>query len=200
MYQQMRRWAFAGIFENIARDLRVMERMIEGRESQPTAVIMDGRTLLTTPESGSIAGYDGHKKKKGSKVHVAVDTLGNLLAMSLTPANAQERAQVQVLAAKVQKATGSHVRIAYFDQGYTGEEASESAKEHGIEWVVGKHLEAKKGIVLLPRRWVVERTFGWLGRIRRLTRDYERLQSTLTCFHCITMLGIRLGKVIAPSG
>jgi transposase len=75
------------------------------------------------------------------------------------------------------------VTIAFVNQGYTGDAAAEAARENGIELVVVKHTEAKKGFVLLPRRWVVERTFGWLGRFRRLTRDYERLQSTLTCFH-----------------
>ena len=199
VYQQMRRWAFAGIFEDIARDLRILVRILEDRDPQPSAAIMDGRTLQSTPESGARAGYDGHKKKKGSKVHAAVDTLGNLLALTVTPANEQERAQVEELAEKVQKATGSNVKIAFVDQGYTGEKASESAKENGIELIVVKHTEAKKAFVLLPRRWVVERTFGWLGRFRRLTRDYERLQSTLTCFHWIAMLGILLKKVIALS-
>jgi transposase len=144
---------------------------------------MDGRTLQSTPESGARAGYDGHKKKKGSRTHAAVDTPGNLLALKVTPANEQERAQVDALAAQVLKATGSSVTIAFVDQGYTGDAAAEAARENGIELVVVKHTEAKKGFVLLPRRWVVERTFGWLGRFRRLTRDYERLQSTLTCFH-----------------
>jgi len=196
VYQQMRRWAFAQIFEDIARDLRIRARILEDREPQPSAVIMDGRTLQSTPESGARAGYDGHKKKKGSKVHAAVDTLGNLLALTVTPANEQERAQVDEVAARVQEATGSNVKIAFVDQGYTGTDAAEAAKENGIELVVVKHAEAKKGFVLLPRRWVVERTFGWLGRFRRLTRDYERLQSTLTCFHWIAMLGLLLRKFI----
>jgi transposase len=179
----MRRWAFAGIFEEIARDLRIMVRLLEDRNLQPSAAVMDGRTLQSTPESGARAGYDGHKKKKGSRTHAAVDTPGNLLALKVTPANEQERAQVDALAAQVLKATGSSVTIAFVDQGYTGDAAAEAARENGIELVVVKHTEAKKGFVLLPRRWVVERTFGWLGRFRRLTRDYERLQSTLTCFH-----------------
>lgn len=129
VYQQMRRWAFAGIFEHIARDLRIMVRILEDMDPQPSAAIMDVRTLQSTPESGARAGYDGHKKKKGSKVHAAVDTLGNLLALTANPANEQERAQVEELAEKVQKATGSNVKIAFVDQGYTGENAAEAAKE-----------------------------------------------------------------------
>jgi len=199
VYQQMRRWAFAGILEDIVRDLRILVRILEDRNPQPSAAIMDGPTLQSTPESGARVGNDGHKMQKGSKAHAAVDTLGNLLALTVTPANEQERAQVDELAEKVQKATGSNVKIAYVDQGYTGEKATESAKENGVELIVVKHTEAKKGFVLLPRRWVVERTFGWLGRFRRLTRDYERMQSTLTCFHWIAMLGILLRKVIGSS-
>jgi transposase len=91
------------------------------------------------------------------------------------------------------------VKIAFVDQDYTGNAAAKAAKDNGIELVVVKHTEAKKDFVLLPRRWVVERTFGWLGRFRRLTRDYERLQSTLTCFHWIAMLGILLRNVIDSS-
>ena len=105
----MRRWAFAGIFEEIARDLRIMVRLLEDRNLQASAAVMDGRTLQSRPESGARAGYDGHKKKKGSRTHAAVDTPGNLLALTVTPANEQERAQVNVLAAQVLKATGSNV-------------------------------------------------------------------------------------------
>src|SRR5262249_57596091 len=106
VYQQARRWLAAGVFEEIAHDLRMILRMVDGREAQPTAAVLDGRTLQSTPESGGRAGYDGAKKKKGSKVHAAVDTLGNLLALKGTPANEQERAQVAELAARVQEGTG----------------------------------------------------------------------------------------------
>lgn len=101
VYQQSRRWVAARVFEEVAHDLRIMRRLAEDRKEQPTAVILDGRTLQSTPESGGRAGYDGAKKKKGSKVHVAVDTLGNLLALKVTAANEQERAQVAELARKV---------------------------------------------------------------------------------------------------
>ena len=122
-------------------------------------------------------------RKKGSKVHVAVDTLGNLLALTVTPANEQERAQVGELARQVQAVTQRHVELAWVDQGYTGSKAAEAAAAHGIELVVVKLAEAKRGFVLLPRRWVVERTFAWLARFRRLARDYERLPTTLAGLH-----------------
>ena len=91
-----------------------------GRADQPTAVIFDSRTLQATPESGHRAGYDGHKRRKGSKIHVAVDTLGHLLALRVTPANDQDRAQVAALAEAVQEVTGQTVEVAFVDQGYTG--------------------------------------------------------------------------------
>ena len=146
------------------------------------------------PESGERAGYDGAKKKKGSKVHAAVDTLGNLLALKITAANEQERAQVAELAAKVQEVTGGTVEIAYVDQGYTGDDAAQDADQAGIKLTVVKHKEAKRGFVLLPRRWVVERTFGWIGRFRRLARDYERLTKTLEGWHWLAFVGLLLAN------
>jgi transposase len=194
-YQQARRWFQAGVFEEVAHDLRMILRLVEGREAQPSATILDGRTLQSTPESGRRAGYDGAKKKNGSKVHAAVDTLGNLLALKVTAANEQERAQVAELAARVQGVTGGTVEVAFVDQGYTGDRAAEQANDHGIRLEVVKHTEAKRGFVLLPRRWVVERTFGWLGRFRRLTRDYERLAKVLEGWHWLAFLTLIIRQV-----
>jgi transposase len=132
----------------------------QGRQGQPSAVILDGRTLQSTCESGARAGYDGYKRKKGSKVHMAVDTLGLLLAVHVTPANDQERAQVQELARQVQHVSRQTVKLAFADQGYTGGEPAKAARDEGIELQVIKLPEAKKGFVLLPRRWVVERSFA----------------------------------------
>src|SRR6516164_5373512 len=120
VYQQARRWMQAGVFDQVAHDLRAIVRFLDERNPEPPATLLDGRTLQSTPGSGGRAGYDGAKKKKGSKVHAAVDTLGNLLAMMITPANEQERAQVSELAKKVQEVTGGTVQIAFVDQGYTG--------------------------------------------------------------------------------
>jgi transposase len=199
VYQQARRWVAAKVFESASHDLRVILRLVLEREPQPSATIMDGRTLQSTPESGERAGYDGGKRKKGSKVHVAVDTLGNLLALKVTPGNEQERAQVGELAEKIQEATGGTIEIAFVDQGYTGEDPAKQASDHGIKLVVVKHTEAKKGFILLPRRWVVERTFGWLGRFRRLARDYERLTETLAGWHWLASVVLLLGKVLFNS-
>ena len=123
---------------------------------------------------------------------MAVDTLGNLMGLTVTPANEQERAQVADLAAKVQQATGDNVTLAYVDQGYTGEKPARAAKEKGIDLQVVRLLEAKHGFVLLPRRWVVERSFGWASRFRRLARDYERLPQTLATLHFVAFACLML--------
>jgi transposase len=185
VYQQTQRWIQAEVFEALVHDLRMLLREIAGRNPQPTAAILDGRTLQSTPESGERAGYDGHKRRKGSKVHMAVDTLGHLLAAIVTPANEQERAQVGELAAQIQEVTGESVEIAFVDQGYTGDQPAAEAAAHGMRLEVVKLSEAKRGFVLLPRRWVVERSFGWTTRFRRLVRDYERLSATLVGMHFI---------------
>jgi transposase len=183
------------VFEEITHDLRMILRLVGGREAQPTAAILDARTLQSTPESGDRAGYDGAKKRKGSKVHMAVDTLGHLLALKVTPAGEQERAQVAELTARLQEVTGGTVEVAFVDQGYTGDAPAEQAQASGIRLEVVKHTQAKKGFVLLPRRWVVERSFGWLARFRRLARDYERLAQTLTGWHWLAFLTLLLPRL-----
>ncbi|MDR3724809.1 MAG: IS5 family transposase [Terracidiphilus sp.] len=196
VYQQMRRWIDARCFETMVEDLRILLREYAGRKGQPTAMILDSCTLRSTPESGARGGYDGAKRRKGSKVHAAVDTLGHLLALHVTAADEQDRAQVGVLTEAVQQITGEHVELAYVDQGYTGEMAAEAAAEHGIQLQVLKHTEAKRGFVLLPRRWGVERSFAWAARFRRLARDYERLAETLAPLHCLAFAFLMLTNLV----
>jgi transposase len=159
VYSQFQRWVKAGVFEAMIHDWRVFLRWGEER--------------------------DGAKKRKGRKVHLTVDTLGHLLALHVTPANEQDRAPVDPLCAALQEATGKSVEMAFVDQGYTGQPAAQAAAAHGIPLEVVKLADAKRGFVLLPRRWVVERSFGWTGRFRRVARDYERLADTLKGMHYI---------------
>lgn len=194
MYQQAQRWLAAGCFEQLAEDLRAVLRMAAGRPPEPSAAVLDSRTLRSSPESGERAGYDGAKRKKGSKLHMAVDTLGHLLALHVTPADADDRAQVGRLAKAVQAATGESVEVAFVDQGYTGEKPAAAARAHGIELKVVKLPEAKRGFVLLPRRWVVERSFARATRFRRLVKDYERYASTLADLHLVAFVCLMLKK------
>src|SRR5437763_4305546 len=147
VYQQARRWVAAGVFEGIAHDLRMILRMVAEREAQPTAAVLDSRTVQSTPESGGRSGYDGAKKKKGSKVHVAVDTLGQLLALAVTAADEQDRAQVAAVTARVQEVTGGTVEVAFVDQGYTGAAPAAQAAANGVRLDVVKHTEAKRVFV-----------------------------------------------------
>jgi len=197
--QQTQRWLRAGCFEAMAEDLRVLLRLAAARQPTPSAVILDSRTMQSTPESGARAGFDGHKKRKGSKVHAAVDTLGHLLAVKVTAANEQDRVQVADLAQAVQAATGQSVEVAFVDQGYTGEQPAAAAAQQGLRLEVVKHHEAKRGFVLLPRRWVVERSFAWAARFRRLARDYERLATTLAGYHWLAFATLMLQSLFAKS-
>ena len=199
IHQQTMRWIKAQCFESMAHDLRAMLRTLLERKENPTAAIYDSRTVQSTPESGARAGYDAGKKRKGSKVHIAVDTLGHLLALKVTPANEQDRAQVAALTEAVQAATGDSVQVAFVDQGYTGQTAADEAAAHGVRLEVIKLAEAKKGFVLLPRRWVVERSFGWAARFRRLARDYERLDTTIAGYHWLALAGLMLSSLFRQS-
>lgn len=160
VYQQIRRWIDAGCFEVMVSDLRALPREHAGRNAQPSAAILDSRTLQSTPDSGARAGYDGAKRRKGSKVPTVADALGHLLALHVTATSEQGRGQAAQLAQTAQEVTGQSVPLAYVDQGYTGEAARGEASAHGIELQEVKHTEAKRGFILLPRRRVVERSFA----------------------------------------
>jgi transposase len=195
--QQSQRWLKAKVFEAIVHDLREVLRVAQGRNALPSAAIFDGRTLQSTPESGTRAGYDGAKRRRGSQVHMAVDTLGHLLALHVTAANEQDRSHVHTLAEKVQEVTGDAVELAYVDQGYTGAQAAQAAEAHHMQLEVVKLPEAKKGFVLLPKRWVVERSNAWAARFRRLARDYEQLAETLAGLHFVAFAILMLKRVMA---
>jgi transposase len=195
VYQHAQRWFRAGCFEAIVADLRALIRLGEGKSVAPTAAIFDSRTLQGSVENGARGGYDGHKRKQGTKLHLAVETLGEFLALVVTPADDQDRAQVEELAAAVQDATGDTIELAYVDQGYTGHDAEAAADGWGIRLEVVKLPEARQGFVLLPRRWVVERSFAWLSRFRRLVKDYERLPETLAGLHLVAFSVLMLGRV-----
>lgn len=155
---------------------------------------MDAR-CKARPRAGAGRATTVTKRRTAARPTWRWTPFGHLLALHVTPANEQEREQVGVLAEAVQKATGENVQLAWVDQGYTGAEATQAAAEHGIQLEVVKLAEAKKGFVLLPRRWVVERTFGWIARCRRLARDYERLPATFAGLHWIMFSGLLLARL-----
>jgi len=196
VYQQTHRWLTAGVFDTLVQDLRAGSRLAQGRTAEPSAAIFDSRTLQSTPESGTRAGYDGAKRRRGSQVHLAVDTLGTPLALHVTAANGQDRSQVGPLAGQVHAVTGDAVAMAYVDQGYTGAQAAQDAEAHHRHLEVVKLPEAKKGFVLLPRRWVIERSLAWAGRFRRVARDYEQLAETLAGLHFVAFAIVMLKRFV----
>lgn len=196
VYQQSQRWLQAGVFEALVHDLRMVLREVADRAPQPRAAIFDRRTVQSSPESGDRAGYDGAKRRRGSKAHMAVDTLGQLLTLFVTAADAQDRAQVAQLAEQVQAVTGDMVELAFVDHGSTGDQPAADASTHGIQLEVVKLPTAKQGFILLPRRWVVERSFAWTTRVRRLARDYERLPDTLAGLYFLAFAMVMLKRFI----
>jgi transposase len=173
------------VFEAIVHDLRVLLRLADGRTAQPSATILDSRTLPSSPESGHRAGYNGAKHTRGSKVHRAVDTLGHRLALHVTAAHEQARAQVGQLTARVQEVTGDAVEVGFVDQGDTGDQPAQVAAAHGIPLEVVKLPEATHGLVLLPRRWVVESS-----QLQYPNTDNFFLMIGLTgLLHLVTLVG-----------
>jgi transposase len=167
-----------------------------GRNVEPSAAIIGSRTLRSTPETGERGGYDGAKPKKGSKVHIAVDTL----ALHVTSASAQDRGEVETMARTIQAVTGDSVEIDWVDQGYTGQPTAQAAARHGIDLKVVKLPEAKRGFVLLRRRWVVERSFAWATRFSRLVKDYERYAKTLAGLHLVAFATIMCKQAMSLTG
>lgn len=125
------------------------------------------------------------------------DTLGHLLSLHVTPASQQDRDQAIQTAQAVQETTGRSVELAYVDQGYTGERPVQGAAARGTKLEMVKLLQVKRGLVLLPRRWVVERPFAWLARFRRLAKDHERLPKAVAGLHFIAFVCIMLGDLMA---
>lgn len=194
--QPTQRWIAAGVFETMVHDLGVLQRWLQGRTDTQTAAILDRRTNPSTPERGHRAGYDGAKRRNGSKLHLAVDTFGELLALHVTPAAAQDRTQVTALAAAVQEAIGATITPAYVDRGSTGAVPAREAAAHGIALEVVRLPEARRGFVLLPRRWEVERSVAWASRFRRLARDDERLPQSIAGLHFVAFACLMLHRLL----
>ena len=177
VYHYFRCWKRSGLWERIHTHLREHLREVEGRERQASAAILDSQSVKST-ECSDQRGYDAGKKVNGRKRHVLVDTLGLVLRVMVLPANVQDRdAAGQLLEEFFHRKSRRRVRHIWADGGYGGTLVARALKRWRCILEIVKRTTAH-AFRVLPRRWVVERTFGWLGRHRRLNRDYERQAHT----------------------
>ena len=196
VYYHFRRFRLSGLWHLILKVLRAAERKRAGKDPQPTAAIMDSQSVKTTEESAHPSGYDAHKNVKGRKRHLLVDTLGLLLSIYVTSADIQDWGGAQYLLAGL-KPFVPRLKKIWADGAYTGEKLAGWCEEQG-EWeleIVERRSADTEGFVLLPHRWIVERTLGWLMRNRRLSKDYERLVQTSETFIEVAMIRLILRRL-----
>jgi transposase len=189
VYYHFRRFRLSGLWSLILKVLRAAARKRVGKDPQPTAAIIDSQSVKTVEESAYPSGYDGHKNLKGRKRHLLVDTLGLPLSVYVTSADVQDRAGAHCLLAGL-KVLLPRLKKIWADGAYTGEKLAGWCKEQG-GWeleIVERSSPDTEGFAVLPHRWIVERTLGWLMRNRRLSKDYERMVQSSETFIKVAMI------------
>ena len=195
VYGYFNSWRKAGLWEQINTALREAVREQEGRDAEPTAAIMDSQSVKTTALAG-IRGFDGGKIIVGRKRFILVDVLGLLLTVVVTKASVQEREGAKTLLFRALDQHHALLQLIWADGGYSGQDFSAWVWEN-CGWLIEvvKRSDDAQGFVILPRRWVVERTFGWLLRFRRLCKEYEVLPETSEAWIYAAMTRIMLRRL-----
>ena len=191
------RWRDDGLLAEVNRSLVAMSRMMAGREHSPTAGIIDSQSVKTT-ENTSLSGYDAGKKIKGRKRHIMTDTCGNLIALCVHTANIQDRDGAPEIFSRLRR-EAPKLRHVFADGGYAGPKLRDALVRIG-RWTlqIVKRSDTAQGFEVLPRRWVVERTFAWLGRCRRLAKDWEKTVESAEAWVLIAHIR-RITRLIASS-
>ncbi len=196
VYYHFRRFRLRGFWQRIFAILRAAERKRVGKDPDASAAIVDSQSVKTVEEGAASSGYDAHKKVKGRKRHLLVDTLGVPLSIYVTSADVQDRCGAQCLLAGI-KVLLPRLKKIWANGAYTGEKLAGWCKEQG-GWeleIVKRSSADNEGFAILPHRWIVERTLGWLMRNRRLSKDYERLVQTSETFIEIAMIRLILRRL-----
>lgn len=193
VYYYFRNWSRDGTWERLNHTLRSRLRQQVGRHKHPTGACLDSQSVKCTAVPG-VRGYDAGKKINGRKRHILVDTLGLLLVVAVTAAGVQDRDGARLLLSNLPGGC-KKLRKIWVDGGYAGQLVDWVAERFALCLAVVLRPKERKGFVLLPRRWVVERTFGWLNHSRRLSKSYERLTRTDESWIYIAMTRIMLERL-----
>jgi len=192
VYTYFTKWHTAGVLEHMNTILREHARVKKGKKKAPTAGVIDSQSVKI-PANIGFSGFDGGKKVNGRKRHIVVDTLGLLLSVKVHEANIQDRAAAKNIVVNL-KATFKKVKIIFADQGYTGKIIEEIKTACKVTLEIVKRTDSKK-FKILPKRWIVERTFGWFGFYRRLAKDYERYPKHSEAFVYLAMSTVMLNRL-----